>query len=402
MKRFSLPVAFSFFLALLYGKGSLRFILGIIFSFAFSIAVILCTLGLMDGFEYTLKQALKLSMGDLTIYSRRGFFVVDPRMQQLFANRALVYAPMVQTEGFLVRDSFSNGVMVRGVGGDFFALPAGVGDSLTDNGIIIGKELAKVSDLQVGDEVALSLITGKMSLGTRPSLYGFRVAEIVDHKIYKKNLRLVYVDLAHLQSLLGTNQRVNMIAINKFNPTDPDLVTKVEDLKTNLSNHLDPLMVIRPFWQEFSFLFEAVAVEKLVITLILQLIVIIAIFNVVSFVAFLSEQKAKEVFLFQALGVSQKNVVKGWLMLLVLIWMVSCLVAVGFATFFKWAMLNIGFLELPGEVYNLSRIQIRPSLVSYLIAFSLALVWLIGISWPGLRKLQRESLLSRLRLGFNQ
>ena len=89
-------------------------------------------------------------------------------------------------------------------------------------------------------------------------------------------------------------------------------------------------------------------------------------------------------------------------MLLVLIWVGSCLLAMGFSRIFEWAMSNLSFLKLPGDIYSLERIQIRFSLGSYVMAFSLAFLWLMGISWIGLRRLQKKSLLSRLRLEFNQ
>lgn len=396
-------VAFSFLQALLYGRGSLRFILGIIFSFAFSIAVILCTVGLMDGFEHTLKRALKLSSGDLSLYSKRGFFVLPKRLEELWQSRNVAYSPLIKTEGFLVQDDFSKGVIIQGVEESSFVQISGLGISLTGNEMALGKALAEAADLAVGDEVVLVLASGKKQLSSLPALHGFRIKQIVDHQIYDKNMRLTYVNLGHLQSLLGLREKkVNLVALNKFASSDPDLVQKVQALKADLTDQLDPLMVIRPFWQEFAPLLEAVEIEKFAMTFILQLIVIIAIFNVVAFVTFLNEQKSRDIFLFQALGTSQKSLIYGWLMLLMMIWVGSCLLAMGFSSIFEWAMLNLSFLELPGDIYSLSRIQIKLSLNSYLIAFCLAFLWLIGISWPGLSRLRKKSLLSRLRLEFHQ
>ena len=395
------PVAFSFFKSLLSGRGSLRFMVAIVFSFAFSISVILCTVGLMDGFEYTLKRALKLSSGDISLYSKRGFFVVDQEMQQVFEDLKVAYAPFIQTEGFLVGEGISKGVMVRGVESDSFSAVSGQGISLMENELAIGKELAQVAGLKVGDEVALALATGKKQLSTLPGLYGFRIKQVVDHKIYEKNMRLAYMDLSYLQSLLGVRDRINLVALNKFSVKEPQLIDKVEALQKDLTQELDPLMVIRPFWQEFAHLLEAVEVEKLVMTLVLQLVVVIAIFNVVAFVIFLGQQKAKDIFVFCALGISRKNVVGGWLMLLALIWFLSCLLATGFSAIFGWAMAHMSFLELPGEIYNLERVEVKLSIQSYLLAFLLAFLWLMAISWPGLKRLQKKSLLSQLRLEFN-
>ena len=51
----------------LFSGGAWKFTLVVIFSFAFSIAVILGTIGLMDGFEKSLKLGLKEGNGQVII-----------------------------------------------------------------------------------------------------------------------------------------------------------------------------------------------------------------------------------------------------------------------------------------------------------------------------------------------
>jgi len=65
----------SVFKIVLETKSSRRFLVGTIFSFAFSMSVILCTIGLMDGFELTLKQTLATANGDIKLTSSKGFFI---------------------------------------------------------------------------------------------------------------------------------------------------------------------------------------------------------------------------------------------------------------------------------------------------------------------------------------
>jgi hypothetical protein len=49
---------------------------------------------------------------------------------------------------------------------------------------------------------------------------------------------------------------------------------------------------VRPFWSEYSYFIEAVKIEKLSITLILQLIVVVAVFNIIAFVIYIMEKKS--------------------------------------------------------------------------------------------------------------
>ena len=202
----------------------------------------------------------------------------------------MTYSPLIKTEGFLVQEGFSKGVMIQGVETHSFSQVSGLEIALSGNEIAIGKALAQLADLRVGDEVILVLAIGKKQLSTMPTLHRFRLKQIVDHQIYSKSMRLIYVNLKHLQSLLGLREeKINMVSLNKFTSIDADLVAKVKALKVELTDQLlDPFMVIHPFWQEFTPLLEAVVIEKMAMTLTLQLIVIIAIFNVVAFVIFLN------------------------------------------------------------------------------------------------------------------
>lgn len=67
--------SYSIFKIITEGKASGRFLAGALLSFSFSIAVILSTIGLMDGFENTLKSALKNASGDFIVTNENGFFM---------------------------------------------------------------------------------------------------------------------------------------------------------------------------------------------------------------------------------------------------------------------------------------------------------------------------------------
>ena len=76
---------FSLFQTLIFDKQTLRFAFGVVAGMAFSISVVLSTVGLMDGYSDTLKKALKHSEGHLTLHSRNGFFKIDEvRLMFLF------------------------------------------------------------------------------------------------------------------------------------------------------------------------------------------------------------------------------------------------------------------------------------------------------------------------------
>ena len=78
--------SFKVILGLIFSeKSSIKFAIGVFLGLGFSISVILSTIGIMDGFELSLRRALKKSTGDLQFYSRKGFFNVEGEISSLLA-----------------------------------------------------------------------------------------------------------------------------------------------------------------------------------------------------------------------------------------------------------------------------------------------------------------------------
>lgn len=384
-------------------KTLLKFGLAVVLGFGFSIAVILSTLGIMDGFEKSLRIGLKKSNGDLLINSRNGFFKLDNQLKDsLIKNHLTKFSPVVQTESFLVVDEESKGVLVKGVD-DIYGEIVGLKINLKPGEIAIGSEIAKSLNLKVGDEITLAFAKGNKELKNLPGLYRFKVISIIEHGVYQKDSRLVYLDLEELQSILELSDRVNSLAVNidqsEFKKVGDDefvFKNKISALNHDLGNDF----YIKPYWKEFSFLIEAVKVEKVMIALILQLVVIISIFNVLAFIIFVNEKKAKELFLFKALGLSQKILSQLWFRLVVLCWLISCGIAFILVQVFKVLLKYIWFLKLPTEIYYMPRLEMYISLKDYALVFFLALIWIMLITSILLRRIKKKSLMEGLRQEF--
>src|SRR5690606_29819488 len=98
------------FKIILHGRASGNILLSTILSFTFSIAVILCTFGLMDGFDHLLKSGLRHSSGDILITNRRGFFpVTESFKEKVSVVKPLSVAPVIQTEAFAIYGEKSKG-----------------------------------------------------------------------------------------------------------------------------------------------------------------------------------------------------------------------------------------------------------------------------------------------------
>lgn len=373
---------------------------------AFSISVILATIGIMDGFDKTLKSGLRRSVGDMFFYSSNGFFKIDDDLKKILKDKDVVdFSPLVQTEGFVLFESQSKGVLIKGVNPETFSKVTDLKISIEDQGVVVGKELARQLDLKIGDEIVLAFANGNKRFKGLPGLKRLKVSKVIEHGIYQKDLRIVYVKLSLLQKALNLKERVNVVTLKI--PEKRLKVFGIEDqqegmmfFKEELEDTLGDSFYSRVYWQEYSSLIEAVKIEKVMIGLILQLVVIISVFNVLAFVIFLNEKRSKEIFLIKALGLSQNRVVKIWSSLIIIGWILSCGLSMVLVELFNWALMNLSILKLPGDIYHLGRLQISLETNDYLFVFLLALLWLLAISGILLWRLKKRPILEGLRREF--
>ena len=98
-------------------SASRRLLFGVCLGVSFSISVILATIGIMDGFDLTLKKGLHMAEGDVFIYSRFGTFDFDNTEGLSGAKSLLSNSPEKETENtkkveVITLDSFTNKTVI--------------------------------------------------------------------------------------------------------------------------------------------------------------------------------------------------------------------------------------------------------------------------------------------------
>lgn len=383
----------SLFKIFLENKSSKRFLVGTLVSFSFSIAVILCTMGLMDGFEFSLKQALAYANGDIKFVGREGFFQLDEKKfdSEEFENLTTV----LHVESFAIVNEESKGILLQGVETKSFQSVTGIDTSKLTNGVMIGSEFQKKYDLKIGDSIVLALASQRSKDQGSAILEEFVVQDIITHGIYKKDFRLFYINKSVLEDLLHYKHGTANLGLIKLKEFD--------NLKNSLSvlrsRHGDDYR-FTPYWSEYDYLIEAVEVEKQSISLILQLIVIVAILNVVAFIIYISEIKSQDIFMLRALGLSFKSFQKFWYWMLLFIWVASCFLALGMVEIFENVILKLPFLKIPGDIYVLSDLTVNLGTLDYLYVMAISMIWIFLIGFITINRMRKKSLIAGLRQEF--
>jgi ABC-type lipoprotein release transport system permease subunit len=374
------------------GRASKRFLVASIVSFGFSIGVILSTIGLMDGFEHTLRSALKKSNSDFTIYSRDGFFFAKDlnHLSKGYSTTAIL-----QTQAFAVGENNNRGVLVKGIEAYEFNDVTSMDIKLNEFEIAIGNELAKEFNLQIKDKILLAFASSKKQDQGSAILKRYVISDIIDHGIYEKDLRVVYLNKNELAELLGYKTGTSNKYLVKASK-ELGFESSQFDIERNLTEEFS----LAPFWDEYKTLINAVEVEKNSITLILQIIVIVSIFNILAFIIFIFEKKSQDFFLLRALGLSVKLLNRFWIKLLIGIWFFACCFAFALAHLFDYILSDLQLFRLPGDIYVLNQLKLVLTLDDYIIVFLASLIWIVLIGLLTNYRLRKRSLLAGLRQEF--
>jgi ABC-type lipoprotein release transport system permease subunit len=258
----------------------------------------------------------------------------------------------------------AKGVIIRGVD-DEFTRVSGLDLRIGEDCMTIGESLSKILRLKNNDQVVLGLITSHKGRMNTPKFFSFKVCSIENLGLFLSDTRYVYVHLKTLQSLLGLDGRVNMIIVNDENR---EAITVGSDFFIDSTD------------KDYAFVFHAVEVEKNMLGLILQIIVVVAVFNVIAFIIFLKERYAKEIFYLQALGLSKKKLIGMWSIVILSIVIVSNIISLFMLQGVNY-MLRQSFFGLPAKIYHLSSLQVVLTLKDYLA------ISLLGLFWPSVSAL---------------
>jgi ABC-type lipoprotein release transport system permease subunit len=113
------------------------------------------------------------------------------------------------------------------------------------------------------------------------------------------------------------------------------------------------------------------------------------------------EKKAQDFFFLRAVGLSLRSLTFFWFVSILIIWGASCVGAWFLAQFFNWSLANLPFLQIPGEIYVLSALQIRLDLNAYMTVYLLSLLWVFLAGLFGYWRLKRRPIVQGLRQEFS-
>lgn len=166
--------------------------------------------------------------------------------------------------------------------------------------VAIGARLAESLGATVGSSISLVSPQGQITpFGTAPRIVSYQVGAIFEVGVYDYDKAFVILPMEQAQTLLMLGQDVGMIEVKT---RDAD---KVGDILMPLADQVRGEAVITN-WQEMNAsLFDALKVERVVMFWVLSIIILVAVFNILSSLIMLVRAKTKDIAILRTMGASR-------------------------------------------------------------------------------------------------
>jgi lipoprotein-releasing system permease protein len=171
--------------------------------------------------------------------------------------------------------------------------------------VAMGSRLAQNLGLQVGQMVTITNPQGRSTpFGTVPREISYEVSAIFEIGVYDYDKAFVVMPIEDAQSLMLLGDQIGMIEIKT---KDPDKVTQIlEPLLPKIANKG---MIVD--WKTMNAsLFEALAVERVAMFVVLSIIVLVAVFNILSSLIMLVRAKTRDIAILRTMGASRQSLLK--------------------------------------------------------------------------------------------
>jgi lipoprotein-releasing system permease protein len=300
------------------GEGFIFLVASIsLIAVALGVAALIIVMSVMNGFRAELFDKIVGLNGHAVVQSYDGRLSGWQQItEQARKTPGVVSAiPIIETPLMATANGRFGGILLRGMrvediranktitgnvlAGDMRSITPGSGK------VAIGSRLADTLGAYPGSQITVWNPEGRSTVvGTVPREETYTVGAIFEIGVYDYDKAFVLMPMQDAQELLLTGDQVGMIEIQT---TDPD---KVDQIITPLRKLVQGKASVVDWRQMNSALFEALEVERVAMFVVLSLIVLVAVFNILSSLIMLVRAKTRDIAILRTMGASRSGMMK--------------------------------------------------------------------------------------------
>ena len=353
------------------------------------VATLIVVMSVMGGFHDVLLGRIIGMNGHVVVYHQDGaitdydYLIDKMRQNKIVSAKAVSIVPIAEGQVMVTRGGKNSGAMIRGInmtdlisktadGARFYGKEL---SEIQDGELVMGASLSRALNASLGSDV--SLVSANAStptpFGSMPRIVSYPVKTAFFMGMYEYDSGYVFMPLETAQKYLNIGKSVTHIDLFLKDANDTDAV------RDALGRLLPDGFVVRD-WRDLNRGFVgALQVESNVMFLILMLIIIVAVFNIVSSLVMLVKDKNRDIAVLRTFGVSRKSMMKIFILSGTTIGVIGAGLGTILGTvvaiyiepirkFFQWMT---GRDLFPAELYYLSEL---PSRVEFWTVFGIAMI----------------------------
>jgi lipoprotein-releasing system permease protein len=171
--------------------------------------------------------------------------------------------------------------------------------------VALGSRLAETLGAYPGSRITLWNPEGRSTVvGTVPREVTYTVGAVFEIGVYDYDKSFVLLPMQDAQELLLMGDQVGMVEVQT---TDPD---KVQQIVAPLQKLVQGRGMITDWRQMNSALFQALEIERVAMFVVLSLIVLVAVFNILSSLIMLVRAKTRDIAILRTMGSSRGGMMK--------------------------------------------------------------------------------------------
>lgn len=366
-------MGFSFFIARKYIGTSRRsgFVTAItiisVAGVALGVLALIVVLSVMNGFETEVLDRI-IGTNAHVIVRRAGGIANADSVADLIMGLPKVegVAPFVLNKAMVISSNATDALFVKGVdlarersvtrlenyirpqGFDFTTFEGGLSP------IIIGKELAYSLQVTIGDTIVLARadISDSAPLGILPKFRRFVVGGFFDSGMYDYDASFAFIDLREAQKFYDLDSRVSGLSVRVDNKFDAPAIGQA------ISMMLGGNFSVSDWIHLNRSLFKWMNMEKRVMFVILNLIILVAAFNIASTLIMAVLQRTRDIGILRSIGATARSIMNVFMLQGLMIGSIGTAAGVVGGVVLAKIIDKYDLIKLPSDVYFIETVPV--------------------------------------------
>lgn len=359
-----------------------------ILGISLGVATLIIALSIISGFEKTLTNKIIELDSHIKIFSishkiQVEFDEVNTKLKNL-TNDAEYISPYLSSIVIISRKGRSDGITLKGIENPFYIekIKSNIieGEFIPEKKyqIIIGKSFARKMFLKVGDKVSLISLDNYSTDNQFPNIELFTISAVYESGITNYDDIIAFTDLKSAQEFLSNNRNlINGIDIKLKN------LNNVFQITSEIRDKLKYPLYAQNIFEMHRNIFTWIDLQKKPIPIALSLIIIVAVFNIISTLFLMVIERTSSIGILKALGLKRRQIISLFLLQGLQITLYGILLGNLLAILLMIIQQEFNVIKVPSSIYLVTNVPFDFSIYIFaLVSISTILIAIISSLIP--------------------